>query len=142
MRIAQAVALLALVASSLAHLQPQLEDRSVDVLVPRQVDSIKERFRPRQRGRYLKRGDFRPPRGNWPRNNYVQAAEGFVRAQFPDAEFRTVNDHHVSSSGIGHVYFKQTLFGIDIDDANVNVNVSTIVPPHCLPKTKQALGQP
>ncbi|GAB7360845.1 hypothetical protein MBLNU230_g0831t1 [Neophaeotheca triangularis] len=49
--------------------------------------------------------------------------QAFVAAQFPDATFRRVRDNYVSSSGIGHVYFKQTLFGYDIDNADVNVNV-------------------
>jgi hypothetical protein len=56
---------------------------------------------------------------------YIDTASQLVRKVVPGAEFRVVNSYQ-SDTGVGHVVFKQTLHGIDIDtaDFNVNVNVS------------------
>ncbi len=54
---------------------------------------------------------------------YVDTATTLVRSKFPDAEFRLVSNY-VSGNGVGHVVFKQTVHGIDIDTADLNVNVS------------------
>ncbi|CZT10739.1 related to Extracellular metalloproteinase MEP [Rhynchosporium agropyri] len=53
---------------------------------------------------------------------YVDTATTLVRSKFPNAEFRLVTSYQ-SGNGIGHVAFKQTVHGIDIDTADVNVNV-------------------
>lgn len=53
---------------------------------------------------------------------YVDTATTLVRSKFPNAEFRLVTNY-VSGNGVGHVAFKQTVYGIDIDTADVNVNV-------------------
>jgi extracellular elastinolytic metalloproteinase len=59
--------------------------------------------------------------------DYVKAATAFVQTTAPGATFRLVGDHYVGADGIGHVYFKQTAHGLDIDNADFNVNVSVIV---------------
>ena len=54
---------------------------------------------------------------------YTQTATWLVQEIFPEADFRLVNDHYVSGNGVGHVTFKQTVHGLDIDNADFNVNV-------------------
>lgn len=54
---------------------------------------------------------------------YVDTATTLVRSKFPNAEFRLVTNYK-SGNGVGHVAFKQTVHGIDIDFADLNVNVS------------------
>lgn len=101
-------------------------------LQARQLSSNLERFRPQQRSEYInatvvESGDLPDPSSNSSiaarQGGYVAAAAALVRATHPNAEFRQVDDNYVSSSGVGHVYFKQTVFGFDIDDADFNVNV-------------------
>ncbi|KAH7304725.1 Fungalysin metallopeptidase-domain-containing protein [Stachybotrys elegans] len=58
------------------------------------------------------------------RDTYVETATELVKSVAPDAEFRVVGDHYVGKNGIAHVNFKQTLHGVDIDNADFNVNVS------------------
>lgn len=55
---------------------------------------------------------------------YVSTATNLVRSKYPTAEFRVLSNY-VSGNGVGHVVFKQTLHGIDIDTADLNVNVSS-----------------
>ncbi|XWW96927.1 hypothetical protein V2A60_004907 [Cordyceps javanica] len=57
------------------------------------------------------------------RDSYVETATEFLKKEVPDAEFRLVEDHYVSSSGVAHVNFRQTHHGIDIDNADFKVNV-------------------
>lgn len=56
---------------------------------------------------------------------YTDVARSFVATIFPDAEYRLVSNYK-SSNGLGHVVFKQTVHGIDIDTADFNVNVSSL----------------
>jgi extracellular elastinolytic metalloproteinase len=58
------------------------------------------------------------------RADYTETASDLVKATYPKAEFRMVDDHYVGTNGIAHVNFKQTVNGIDIDNADFNVNVS------------------
>jgi extracellular elastinolytic metalloproteinase len=58
------------------------------------------------------------------RADYTETAKDLVKSTFPKATFRMVNDHYIGSNGIAHVNFKQTANGIDIDNADFNVNVS------------------
>lgn len=55
--------------------------------------------------------------------DYVETATELVKTVASGAQFRLVEDHYVGSDGIAHVYFKQTVHGIDIDNADFNVNV-------------------
>lgn len=57
------------------------------------------------------------------RGTYVETATQFVKKVVPGAEFRLIGDHYTGSNGISHANFKQTLHGIDIDNANFNVNI-------------------
>lgn len=52
-----------------------------------------------------------------------ETATELVAAQAPDAEFRLSTDHYVGKNGVAHFYFKQTANGLDIDNADFNVNV-------------------
>jgi hypothetical protein len=62
--------------------------------------------------------------------NYVTTATLFVQTIMPNATFRLVGDHYIGVNGIGHVYFKQSANGLDIDNADFNVNVSSTSPSH------------
>lgn len=57
------------------------------------------------------------------RADYTETAKDLVKATFPKAEFRMVTDHYIGTNGIAHVNFKQTVNGIDVDNADFNVNV-------------------
>lgn len=56
--------------------------------------------------------------------DYVQVATNFVLSTVPNANFRLVGDHYIGADGTAHVYFKQTVHDLDIDNADFNVNVS------------------
>ena len=58
------------------------------------------------------------------RDSYVDSATAVVQSTVPGAEFRVVDDHYVGTNGVAHINFKQTLHGLDIDNADFNVNVS------------------
>lgn len=60
-----------------------------------------------------------------PSSTYTRTASAFVKSTFPGAEFRMVSNY-LSNNGMGHVAFKQTVHGIDIDTADFNVNVSLV----------------
>lgn len=57
------------------------------------------------------------------RDSYVESATELVKTVATGLEFRLVEDHYVDKTGIAHVNFKQTVHGIDIDNADFNVNV-------------------
>lgn len=59
------------------------------------------------------------------RATYVETASAVVKDTAPNAQFRVVDDHYVGTNGVAHVTFKQTVNGIDIDNADFNVNVSS-----------------
>lgn len=65
------------------------------------------------------------------RETYVDTAKALVQRVAPDSEFRMVDDHYTGTNGISHVNFKQTVHGLDIDNADFNVNVG---PPQILMK--------
>ncbi|KAI0878673.1 extracellular elastinolytic metallo proteinase [Hypoxylon argillaceum] len=58
------------------------------------------------------------------RETYVETATALLKSVVPDAEFRLVGDHYVGTNGIAHVNFKQTVHGLDIDNADFNVNIA------------------
>jgi extracellular elastinolytic metalloproteinase len=60
------------------------------------------------------------------RGDYVETATELVKATVNGATFRVVGDHYVGSNGVAHVNFKQTANGLDIDNADFNVNVSCL----------------
>ena len=59
-------------------------------------------------------------------DDYVSTATKLVKSTFPKSTFRVVDDHYIGTNGIGHVHFKQTAHGLDIDNSDFNVNVSTL----------------
>ncbi|XP_044724287.1 fungalysin metallopeptidase (M36) domain-containing protein [Hirsutella rhossiliensis] len=61
-----------------------------------------------------KRGDQR---------DYVATARSLVETTVPSVKFRLVEDHYMDSNGIGHVNFKQTIHGLDVDNADFNINI-------------------
>ncbi|OBT50209.1 hypothetical protein VE04_09851 [Pseudogymnoascus sp. 24MN13] len=58
------------------------------------------------------------------RGTYLETAQALVKQVAPGAEFRVVDDHYVGSNGVAHVNFKQVAHGLDIDNADFNVNVA------------------
>ena len=58
------------------------------------------------------------------RDSYVDTTTELVKKALPGTTFRLVGDHYVGSNGVAHVNFKQTANGLDIDNADFNVNVS------------------
>ncbi|KAJ2996782.1 hypothetical protein NUW58_g863 [Xylaria curta] len=58
------------------------------------------------------------------RDTYVETATALIKKVLPDATFRLVDDHYVGTNGISHVNFKQTVHGLDIDNADFNVNIA------------------
>lgn len=58
------------------------------------------------------------------RGTYLETAKALVKKVAPGTEFRVVDDHYVGSNGIAHVNFKQVVHGLDVDNADFNVNVS------------------
>ena len=60
------------------------------------------------------------------RGDYVEAATDLVKSLVDGASYRVVEDHYIGNNGIAHVNFKQTANGIDIDNADMNVNVSRV----------------
>jgi extracellular elastinolytic metalloproteinase len=62
------------------------------------------------------------------RGDYVGAATDLVKSlvNANGASYRVVEDHYIGTNSIAHVNFKQTANGLDIDNADINVNVSAI----------------
>jgi extracellular elastinolytic metalloproteinase len=71
----------------------------------------------------LKTADSGLQSARFAQQSYTETAKRLVEEVFPKAEFRLVSDHYVGNDGIGHVNFKQTVHGLDIDNADFNVNV-------------------
>ncbi|KAG2419991.1 extracellular elastinolytic metalloproteinase precursor [Aspergillus terreus] len=55
--------------------------------------------------------------------DYVETAKKVLQSVHPDATFRVIDDHYVGDNGVAHVHLLQTAHGIDIDNANFNVNI-------------------
>ncbi|EEP78692.1 extracellular elastinolytic metalloproteinase [Uncinocarpus reesii 1704] len=55
--------------------------------------------------------------------SYVDIATELVKTTLPGVTFRVVNDHYVGTNGVAHVHFRQTIHGVDVDNADFNVNV-------------------
>ncbi|KAH8595777.1 putative extracellular metallo proteinase mep [Bisporella sp. PMI_857] len=101
------------------HLAPRkdLKGRSVDLnsfrLTTTSEYSNIENTRTSEVSRlFIKRGD------------YIETATDLVKTILPGAEFRIADDAYIGTNGIGHVNFKQTVHGLDIDNADFNVNIA------------------
>lgn len=57
------------------------------------------------------------------RDTYLDTAIAAAKRIAPDASFRVSDDHYVGTNDLAHVYFHQTVHGIDIDNAVMNINV-------------------
>ena len=56
----------------------------------------------------------------------LETATSFLEETFPNITFALSNDRYISTNGVEHFYFKQTINNvIDIDNADINVNVSS-----------------
>ncbi|KAI2958826.1 hypothetical protein CBS147323_8602 [Aspergillus niger] len=55
--------------------------------------------------------------------HYTDTAARLLQNIVPGASFRLIDDHFVGDNGVAHVYLRQTLHGIDIDNADFNVNI-------------------
>lgn len=143
MRTSHIAALSGLVIGSLAHPfhdSPAFEAHT-HPLSKRQAADTLERFRPQQRATYV--AEDGEPAASIARvagGSPVEAAEAHVRSIYPDATFRQSDDSYTTSNGITHVYFKQTLNGLDIDDADFNVNVCRASPTTKKPDTDKIPG--
>lgn len=83
-----------------------------------------EKFRLKSSTKYVKASDtVKAARLVKRGSDYIDTATELVKRVAPDAEFRVITDHYVGTNGIGHVNFRQTANGIDIDNAIFNVNV-------------------
>lgn len=60
-----------------------------------------------------------------PGESYTNTAENFAKSMFPALTYRLVDDHYVGDNGMGHVYLKQTHHGLDVDNADFNINVGS-----------------
>ncbi|CAJ2505862.1 Uu.00g132560.m01.CDS01 [Anthostomella pinea] len=58
------------------------------------------------------------------RDSYVDTATELLKSVVPEATYRLVSDHYVGNNGVAHVNFKQTAHGLDIDNADFNVNIA------------------
>lgn len=116
----KSLALLGLLAPAFAH--PASGHKST--VARRGVDI--ESFRLPQLGSYTNatQTETSPPIALLKRESYVDTATELVKKLAPNAEFRVIGDHYVGTNGIAHVNFKQTAHGLDIDNADFNVNVS------------------
>ncbi|KAH7030685.1 extracellular metallo proteinase 5 [Microdochium trichocladiopsis] len=58
------------------------------------------------------------------RGDYIDTATALVASTEPNTTYRVVGDHYIGANGIGHVNFKQTIGGLDIDNADFSVHVA------------------
>lgn len=56
------------------------------------------------------------------RGDWIDTATALVQKIIPGAEVRLVGDHYVGVNGVAHANFKQTVHGLDVDNAEFNVN--------------------
>jgi extracellular elastinolytic metalloproteinase len=107
--------LLSLVGAFAAHAGAHVLDHSYRVGTAPSYVKASEATADGSRLRLLRRGD------------YVETAKELVTSATadlgPGSTFRLVQDHYVGTNGIGHVNFKQTVHGLDIENADFNVNV-------------------
>ncbi|KAL8372501.1 hypothetical protein RB595_002028 [Gaeumannomyces hyphopodioides] len=57
------------------------------------------------------------------RADYLEVAKDLAAKVAPGAEYRIVGDHYVGTNGVAHVNLKQQAHGIDIDNADININI-------------------
>ena len=126
MRSAALLGLLGPAAHVMAHPAMAANPNAKSYISKRSVDL--EAFRLPEKAEYVSTADVNvaSKRAFVKRETYVETAEAAVAELVPGATFRVVPDHYVGDNGIAHVYLKQTAHGLDIDNADFNVNVSFI----------------
>ena len=116
-----AAGLLSLPLHVLAHPQPSTSTS----LAGRAGAVDLNEFRIAHRSSYTSHDEMKklPSIASFRQGTYLEVATELVKQTMPNMEFRLVDDHYVGDSGIGHVRFRQTMHGIDIDNSDFNVNV-------------------
>lgn len=86
-----------------------------------------EKYRLKSKSEYVKRSDVPPHHRLVARDGgYLETASQLVSDVAPELSVRLSPDHYVGTNGMGHVYYKQTVNGRDIDNAGFSVNVSIL----------------
>lgn len=67
-------------------------------------------------------------------DDYVAIAIALAKDVAHGAEFRVVGDHYVDANGVAHINLRQTVHGLDIDNADFNINVC--IPPLSAPPSQ------
>ncbi|KAI1921601.1 Extracellular metalloproteinase 10 [Ophidiomyces ophidiicola] len=81
-------------------------------------------FRMLEKSNYMNSGEVQVNESIAPLvGNYVDVATRLVKQTVQRVTFRLVGDHYISDTGMGHVRFRQTINGIDLDNADFNVNI-------------------
>lgn len=55
--------------------------------------------------------------------DFIRIATQQLQEIVSEATFRLIDDYYVGVNGIAHINFRQTIDGIDVDDAHFNVHV-------------------
>ncbi|KAF4549268.1 Fungalysin metallopeptidase (M36)-like protein [Elsinoe fawcettii] len=113
------IAIAAAVSSVAAHPRPQVEGR------PGRISRSIDDFQPQGFTQYVNKDEVPADLvGGRFSGDYEAAAEAFVAQQFPGVTLRKADSSYQGSNGIGHVFFRQQINGVDLDNADVNVNVA------------------
>jgi extracellular elastinolytic metalloproteinase len=113
-----------LAAQAIAHpfVIPARSSSSSSGLVHR--NSAIERYRPLPSGEYVGHKNIQSRAETTAvTGDYLKTALSFAKKQAPKSEFR-VASHRTGSAGVSHVYLKQTHNGIDIMNADMNINIA------------------
>lgn len=95
-------------------------------LTPRGIANL-DAFRLPMMANYTSAKETKTPQHNmqpFAPSDPVEVATEHVKKMNPGLTFRVVDDNYVGGNGVSHIRFKQTMHGIDIDNADYNVNVS------------------
>ncbi|KAH8663880.1 extracellular elastinolytic metallo proteinase precursor [Ilyonectria robusta] len=55
--------------------------------------------------------------------DYVETAQNFVSAMYPQIEFTVVPDNYIGSNGVGHVHFREVVLGKENQLSHLTVNI-------------------
>ncbi|KAH7121776.1 extracellular metallo proteinase MEP [Dactylonectria estremocensis] len=116
--------LLVLGLAGLAHAHPAKREPHTAELGKRGIDL--DAFRLPELSEYVPNEEVveDPPITLSKRETYVDTAKELVNTVAEGTTFRLVNDHYVGTNGVAHVNFKQTINGVDVDNADFNVNIA------------------
>lgn len=89
-------------------------------------------YRPQPKTKYVNADELRndPSVRISKRGDYLNTAIEFAKDIGPDVTYRVLDGHYVGTNGIAHVHFRQTIHGIDLENAELSVNVGSN-PPLC-----------